>query len=705
MAEELQTKIMQSFIGKVVRKDLAFLVKGNLPVPTYVLEYLLGQYCATDDEEIITQGLEKVKDVIRNNYINRAESEEVKGKIRENGRFRIIDKVTAVLNDRSDVYQATFANLTLTGVPISDEIIIKNPKLLSGNGVWSIVTIAYQPGDEIKQRWLIESLKPIQISNVDVVDFIDQRAKFTTDEWIDFMVHTVGLNPDSLNRREKFIVLSRLLPFVENNFNFMELGPKGTGKSHVFQEFSPYGVLVSGGDVTSARLFVKMSGNKEILGLVGYWDAVAWDEYEQQKGKAVDAVLIDTMQNYLANKSFNRGKATHEASASMAFVGNTKHTVEYMLKNSHLFESIPTAFIKGAFLDRIHLYNPGWEIKMLKKDSFSKGYGLITDYISAILHELRKKDFSPLLQNYAKFSGSLSERDHLAIRKTFSGMVKLLYPNGEFTEEEAYEIINFAAEGRKRVKDQLYIIDETFRAEPAYFEYDNLKAHTKVQVKTLEQLDYGIEDYRPVAAEPIPDLPETITTEEEQQGGPVHEILIPTAAKPVERVVVQDLPSTIKEIRMNQRGISYTKLFGPYLRTAHKIELTDPFVRMPYQIDNLIEFINTVKQSVENPEGLQIHLSTANDDEHRPDVIDIFDAITDDLAPRGIDFTYDFEADHDRFIRLDNGWKINLGRGLDIFDKVERFSIDRISQEDRRCKACSIAFVREEDEPGASGSL
>ena len=694
MAEELQTKIMQSFIGKVVRKDLAFLVKGNLPVPTYVLEYLLGQYCATDDEDIITQGLEKVKDVIRNNYINRAESEEVKGKIRENGRFRIIDKVTAVLNDRSDVYQATFANLTLTGVPISDEIIIKNPKLLSGNGVWSIVTIAYQPGDEIKQRWLIESLKPIQISNVDVVDFIDQRSKFTTDEWIDFMVHTVGLNPDSLNRREKFIVLSRLLPFVENNFNFMELGPKGTGKSHVFQEFSPYGVLVSGGDVTSARLFVKMSGNKEILGLVGYWDAVAWDEYEQQKGKAVDAVLIDTMQNYLANKSFNRGKATHEASASMAFVGNTKHTVEYMLKNSHLFESIPTAFIKGAFLDRIHLYNPGWEIKMLKKDSFSKGYGLITDYISAILHELRKKDFSPLLQNYAKFSGSLSERDHLAIRKTFSGMVKVLYPNGEFTEEEAYEIINFAAEGRKRVKDQLYIIDETFRAEPAYFEYDNLKAHTKVQVKTLEQLDYGKEDYRPVEAAPVEEVeipkPERPEAAPEVQPEPVKEV---------------DLPSTVKEIRMNQRGISYTKLFGPYLRTAHRVELTDPFIRLPYQIDNLIEFINTVKQSVEDPEGLQIHLSTANDDEHRPDVIDIFDAITDDLAPRGIDFTYDFEADHDRFIRLDNGWKINLGRGLDIFDKVERFSIDRISQEDRRCKACSIAFVREEDEPGASGSL
>ena len=705
MAEELQTKIMQSFIGKVVRKDLAFLVKGNLPVPTYVLEYLLGQYCATDDEEIIAQGLEKVKDVIRNNYINRAESEEVKGKIRENGRFRIIDKVTAVLNDRNDIYQASFANLTLTGVPISDEIIIKNPKLLSGNGVWSIVTIAYQPGDEIKQRWLIESLKPIQISNVDVVDFIDQRAKFTTDEWIDFMVHTVGLNPDALNRREKFIVLSRLLPFVENNFNFMELGPKGTGKSHVFQEFSPYGVLVSGGDVTSARLFVKMSGNKEILGLVGYWDTVAWDEYEQQKGKAVDAVLIDTMQNYLANKSFNRGKATHEASASMAFVGNTKHTVEYMLKNSHLFESIPTAFIKGAFLDRIHLYNPGWEVKMLKKDSFSKGYGLITDYISAILHELRKKDFSPLMQNYAKFSGSLSERDHLAIRKTFSGMVKLLYPNGVFTDEEAFEIINFAAEGRKRVKDQLYTIDETFRAEPAYFEYEDLKAHNKVQVKTLEQLDYGKEDYRPAEPAPLTEIPAASS----QATPPV--ILseaknLPAAGTPAfEPSAPEELPSTVKEIRMNQRGVSYTKLFGPYLRTAHKVELTDPFIRQPYQIDNLIEFIQTVKQSVADPEGLEIHLSTFNDDEHRPDVIDIFDAITDDLAPRGIDFTYDFDASHDRFIRLDNGWQINLGRGLDIFDKVERFSIDRISQEDRRCKACSIAFVRAEDQEEAPGSL
>lgn len=258
---------------------------------------------------------------------------------------------------------------------------------MSGNGVWCIITLGYICGENIKVRWEIQTLKPIQISNIDLQDYIDQRKNFTTDEWIDFLMHTVGLNPETMNRREKFITQARLLPHVENNFNFMELGPKGTGKSHVFQELSPYGVLVSGGDVTSARLFVKIQGNKEILGLVGYWDVVAWDEFEQQKGRNVDAVLIDTMQNYLANKSFNRGKGTHEASASMSFVGNTKHTVPYMLKNSHLFESIPTSFIKGAFLDRMHLYNPGWEIKMLKKNSFSKGYGLITDYIAAVLHE------------------------------------------------------------------------------------------------------------------------------------------------------------------------------------------------------------------------------------------------------------------------------------------------------------------------------
>ena len=658
--DNLETKIIEAFEGKVVRKDLAFEVKGGLPVPTYVLEYLLGQYCASNDEQIIREGVEKVKDIIRNNYINRAESEEVKGKIRENGRFRIIDKISAVLNEKKDCYEAEFANLGLRGVPLATDFVTKNPKLLSGNGVWSIITIGYLAGDDVPTRWDVQTLKPIQISNIDLKEFIDQRAKFTTEEWIDFMVQTVGLNPERLNRREKMIVLARLLPYVENNYNFVELGPKGTGKSHVYQEFSPYGVLVSGGDVTSARLFVKMSGNKEILGLVGYWDLVAWDEYEQQKGKNIDAVMIDTMQNYLANKSFNRGKGSHEASASMCFVGNTKHTVPFMLKNSHLFESIPTAFIKGAFLDRIHLYNPGWEMKMLKKDSFTKGFGLITDYISAVLHEMRNLDLSAQMNKYVKFSGTLSERDHLAIRKTFSGMIKLLYPDGNYTDEEALEIIEFAAEGRKRVKDQLYIIDETFQAEPAKFEYELLRTGDVVKVKTLEEIENPV---RPEATAVSDDDAEPFVNKGDEE---------PAEKAPRPRIV--RLREGMTEVRMNQKGVTYRTLFGDYLKNAHRINIVDPYIRAPFQIDNLLELIQTIREVSDNPEELVIHVSTQNDDDKVPEMIDVFDGLKDELQGYGVEFSYDFKADHDRWIELDNGWKIVLSRGLDIYEKFDRFS-------------------------------
>ena len=699
----LQEKIMEAFIGKVVRKDLAFLVKGNLPVPTYVLEYLLGQYCASDDEAIIEEGLTKVKDVIRNNYVHRAEAEEVKGKIRESGRYRIIDKISVTLNEKADEYQAQFANLSLTGVPISAEVVKKNPKLLSGNGVWCIVTIGYIGGEDIKVRWDIQNIKPIQISNIDIDEYIEQRDKFTTEEWLDFLMHTVGLNPDILNRREKFIVLSRLLPHVENNFNFMELGPKGTGKSHVFQELSPYGVLVSGGDVTSSRLFVKMSGNREILGLVGYWDVVAWDEYEQQKGKSIDSVMIDTMQNYLANKSFNRGKNTHEASASMSFVGNTKHTVPYMLKNSHLFESIPTAFIKGAFLDRIHLYNPGWEIKMLKKDSFSKSYGLITDYIAAVLHALRNRDYSSMLKDYAKFSGSLSERDHLAIRKTFSGLIKLLYPNGKFTDEEAFEIIDFAAECRKRVKDQLYVIDETFRAEPATFSYVNLKTGEEKLVETLERIENGVVGFTvPMPGESTPedvaiDIPnpaqsDNAVSEESTQAVASSVSSSSEERKPRPRIPV--LQPHQLSVRLNQRGISYKSLFGDYVRDAKFIRVTDPFIRQRFQIDNFVDFVQMVRECSNDPEEVKLHLSTNNDDDKVPEMIDIFDELANELSAYGITFTYDFKANHDRSIQLDNGWYITLGRGLDIFEKYSSFSVARADQASRRCREFTITYIK-----------
>lgn len=675
---ELQDKVMDAFIGKVVRKDLAFLVKGGLPVPTYVLEYLLGQYCASNDEEVITEGLEKVKKVIQNNYVHRADAEAIKGTIREKGKHRVIDKVTVTLNEKSDEYHAHFANLGLTNIPIGTQYVTSNPKLLSGNGVWCIVTIGYIPGEDVKVRWEIQTLKPVQISNVDVQEYIEQRKLFTTEEWLDFMMHTVGLNPDKFNRREKLITLARLLPHVENNFNFMELGPKGTGKSHVFQELSPYGVLVSGGDVTSARLFVKMSGNREILGLVGYWDVVAWDEFEQQKGRSVDAVLIDTMQNYLANKSFNRGKGTHEASASMVFVGNTKHTVPYMLKNSHLFESIPTSFIKGAFLDRIHLYNPGWEIKMLKKDSFSKGYGLITDYIAAILHELRNNDLTALLKEYARFDASLSERDHLAIRKTFSGMIKLIYPNGRMTDEEAYELIDFATESRKRVKDQLYIIDETFKAEPAHFIYTREKDGMEVRVETLENLNNSITT--------LPDLSHSqIEEPADLQKNTVKE------QEPRPRII--SLQEKNLTFRMGQTGVTYQSLFADYLKDATEITIEDPFIRTNWQVRNLMEFM-TMLIDTRDVDDLKVHLITNEEEEKIPELIEKLDDIKDDMTGYGIEFDYKFREFHDRCIKTDNGWVISLGRGLDIYEKYSPYSVAAARPSKRKCKEFMVTFTR-----------
>ena len=691
----LQDKILAAFGGKVVRKDLAFQVKGNLPVPTYVLEYLLGQYCASDDPQIIEEGVEKVKTVIRNNYISRAEADLIKGRIRERGSYTVIDKVTATLNDKQDQYEVAFANLGLTKIPIGDNVIQRNPKLLSGNGVWSIIKINYLSGEDIRIRWEIQSLKPIQISNIDLDEYIAQREKFSTEEWMDLLMHTIGLNPDNLNRREKFIALARLLPHIENNFNFVELGPKGTGKSHVYQEFSPYSVLVSGGDVTSARLFVKMSGNKEILGLVGYWDVVSWDEYEQKPHRAIEAKLVDTMQNYLANKSFNRGKGTHESTASMAFVGNTKHTVPYMLKNSHLFESIPSDFLQtGAFLDRIHVYNPGWEVKVLKKSSFSAGYGLITDYISAILHELRSIDYSAKLNQYAKFSGTLSERDHNAIRKTFSGFCKLLYPNGVMTDEEAKELIDFAAESRKRVKDQLYIIDTTFCAEPAKFEYTWMKTGELIKVETLENLEnHHCNVIERRAAE---DMEDNATQAQAQTAAPVD----PDPTTPVTRSPrprIKPLVSTMISIRENQGGVTYKGLFGDYLRDAKEITLIDPFIRQPYQIDNFVDFVQTIRE-VTTQDAIQLHLSTQNeDDEKVAEVIDSFNELADELLPLGIEFTYDFKADHDRLIRTDTGWTITLGRGLDIYEKFGRFSLGRAYQQNRRCKAFNVSINKTEE--------
>jgi ATP-dependent Lon protease len=668
----LKDKIIQHFEGKVVRKDLTSLVKGNNPVPVYVLEYLLGQYCAIDDEAIIQAGIEKVRNVIRDNYVNRSDSEIVKAKIRSTGSYKIIDKINVILNDtQANIYEANFANLGLKKVPISEKMVTDNSKLLSGGGVWCILDMSFSHAENLSMRWVISSLKPIQVANVDLEEYIELRKKFTSDEWIDLLMHSIGLNPEFFSKRDKFIQLSRLIPHVENNYNFIELGPKGTGKSHIFSELSPHGVLVSGGDVSKANLFVRNMG-KDPMGLVGYWDVVALDEFEQERGsKRTDGDLVKIMQNYMANQSFNRGKETYQATASMAFVGNTKHNVPYMLKNSHLFESIPDGYIKGAFLDRMHMYVPGWEVRILKSSVFSKEYGFIVDYLAELLRELRKSDFSPILDNKILLDGSLTSRDRVAIRKSFSGMVKLIYPHQELSEAEMLELLDFCIEGRKRVKDQLYIIDETFKSEPVEFKYRVLSSGQEFSPETLEMQNY-------LAA--VEARQETEIIEQESV------IVVPA---------IVDLKPHQFILKDNQTGISFKKLFGNYLKGSTHIKLQDPYIRMPYQFKNLLEFCMMLGNNKDPELEIDFEVITWNTEEFMPDAISFFEELQTNVQDLGINLFYKFENHHDRFIDANNGWKITLGRGLDIFEKTEgRFNVADMDQSRRKCKACEITYLK-----------
>ena len=498
---DLQDKIIKYFDGKVVRKDLTKSIKGNAVVPTYVLEYLLGQHCASFDEDIIEQGLEKVKNIIKEHFVHRDEAEYIKSMIKERGEHAVIDKITATLNENKGIYEATFSNLGIKKVEIGSEIVKKHKRLLSGGGVWCIITMGYLLSEERgKSPWLIEKLKPIQISKVDLKEYMELRKEFTKEEWVDLLIQSMGLAPEHFSFRSKVIQLCRLIPFCENNYNFIELGPKGTGKSHIFSELSPHGILVSGGDVSQAKLFVNNSNNK--IGLVGYWDVVTFDEFAGSSKKP-DKKLVDIMKNYMANRSFSRGRDVMGATASMVFIGNTEHSVPYMLKNSNLFDALPKVYYDSAFLDRLHSYIPGWEVNKLRNEMFTDGYGFIVDYLAEILKEFRKDDFSLIMKDYITLDSSLTARDRDGIMKTFSGLMKVIYPDQNVTMDDIIELSEFAIESRKRVKDQLIKIDETF--EDVNFVYVNKKTNVEKGVEMLENIEHSF-----VTTTKSEDLDETV---------------------------------------------------------------------------------------------------------------------------------------------------------------------------------------------------
>lgn len=449
--DALDTKLNQSFAGKVVRKDLTKQIKEGANVPVYVLEYLLGMYCATDDEATIKDGILKVKQILADNYVRPDESEKIKAKIKEKGRFKIIDRVTAKLNEKADRYEGLLSNINIKNVIIDDSYIRKYEKLLAG-GIWSILTLEYWFDENSKDSpFKIVELKPIQMPETDISDFIKHRQDFTLEEWIDIICRSVGMEPVNLDEKTKWHLVARMIPFVEKNFNICELGPRGTGKSYVYDEISPYSILISGGQTTVANLFYNMS--TRTVGLVGMWDVVAFDEVSGINMKDKDGIQI--MKGFMANGSFSRGKESVNADASMVFVGNINSSIENLVKTSHLLSPFPKDMIDAAFFDRFHHYLPGWEIPKMRPEFFTNAYGFISDYYAECLRELRKYNFSDVISQYFRLGKDLNQRDTIAIKRTVSGLVKLLFPDGKFTKEDIRKCLEYALIGRRRVKEQL----------------------------------------------------------------------------------------------------------------------------------------------------------------------------------------------------------------------------------------------------------
>lgn len=452
--EIIKDKLRQNFAGKIVRKDLTKKIKEGANVPVYVLEFLLGQYCSSDDRELIEKGVESVKHILADNFVRPDEAQKILSQLRQRGNYTVIDRITVKLDIKKDAYFAEFSNLGLRDVPIEEDYPAKFDRLLCG-GIWCIIQLNYEFDDEDYRSVnpiQIAKLTPIQMPHIDIEELKAGRKAFSQEEWLDVMLRSTGMEPDALTEREKWLLLARMLPLVENNFNMCELGPRSTGKSHLYKEISPNSILVSGGQTTVANLFYNM-GSKTV-GLVGMWDCVAFDEVAGIKFRDKDGVQI--MKDYMASGSFARGKEEKAASASMVFVGNINQSVDVLLKTSSLFDPFPPEMGQDtAFLDRMHCYIPGWEVPKFRPEHFTDDYGFITDYLAEFLRELRKEQFSDALDRFFRLGKNLNQRDTIAVRRIVSGMVKLLYPDGDFTKEQLEEILRFALEMRRRVKEQL----------------------------------------------------------------------------------------------------------------------------------------------------------------------------------------------------------------------------------------------------------
>lgn len=682
----LDQKILQHFPGLVVRKDLSKGLKQNAVVPTYVLEYLLGQHCATDDPEVLKSGLESVQRILAKHYVHRNQAELVKSTIKEKGRHKIIDKLTVELNDRGGFYEAEFTNLGLKKVPVSDDFVRRYPKLLVG-GIWCITDVMYEVSDDAKASpWQIDTLKPIQVAKVDYDEFLKARAEFTTEEWMDALMQSMGFNPEMFGRRAKLLTLVRLVPYCERNYNLLELGPKGTGKSHIYSEFSPHGMLISGSEVTAPKLFVSNASGR--IGLVGYWDCICFDEFAG-KDKRVDKTLVDIMKNYMANRSFSRGIEQLTAEASMVFMGNTQKSVAYMLKHSHFFEALPDKYIDSAFLDRIHAYSPGWEVAPIRHELFTSGYGFVVDYIAEVLKHLRNEDFTSAYKEHFELASEVSTRDQTGFEKTFSGLMKILYPNGQATTKEIEELLSFAMEARRRVREHILRIDDTFKRHE--FNYRPLSGGAVVKVQTPEEIQYPtFAAPRMKSAEEAAGAADVPTDTSGATDSPVTSTAqVPQLEPATGHIVISE----------NTKGWSYRRLFAQHLKGARKITVSDPYIRHYFQTRNLMEFLVMVHDLVPEGDEAAVHLITQSDADTCIKQDENLQQIAAAFAGSRVAFSWELANNpnfHARSIMTDTGWKITIDRGLDFFQRFESgsFSIELSLQETRLTRGAEITYLK-----------
>lgn len=671
----LDQKLNEIFPGRVVRKDLLHRIKKGTNVPSFVLEFLLAKYCASDDPDEIEAGIRAVFEILEKNYVRPGEANKAQSTVQQKGKHKFIDKVHVTYKEKERRHWAEMENFGSRRIAIPEKFYRDNDRLLEG-GIWAEVTVCHNDIDEDDYAFYIEDLRPIQLSRFDADAFFAGRQEFTRDEWLDVLIRSCGLEPQKLSKRLKFHYLARLFPFVEANYNFIELGPRGTGKSYVFSEFSPYATLVS--QASTPTLFYNNARQK--VGLVGYWDVVGFDEVGRVRIK--DKETIDILKSYMASGRFSRGVEV-VANASLAFVGNIDYAIEQLVNSTYydLFIPLPKEF-DLAVIDRFFTFLPGWEIPKTSSDYLTDHYGFITDYLSEAFHLLAKQSRYAYVTHNCRFGPSIEGRDEMAIKRTIAAMLKLLHPSGEPTAAELEEYVAYAIEGRRRIKEQLNKRkhdDEYARVNLSYFDSQG----NEIIVWCPESKD-AMATQQP-ARKKLPAGPESrLTQEVRTKAQPVPAALLPEADK--QPATQDDEPREEHyTIRYGDVGYSYEVIFGKYLKGCQMVLIQDPYIRQPHQIQNLVRFcelavkIGTIKS---------IRLITSFDhDMQRAEVDSKFELLQESLNAYSIDFHWTFSpVIHDRVITLDNGWVIKIGRGLDIYQKPDNwFSIGSNDMDLRLC--------------------